>query len=236
MRDERQALTAPPRSPRSLAGSDEQSACRAIVGRAMRMATVSFDRAEIPHADAPNEAERAILRRRLQPLTERLAEPCSQSAIAAVMALRQVLPFQGKGDAATEQAAGAMYGQALRDLPGWAVLRAVEAINRGEAGLTHRFMPTPPELRAIVWKQTQPLRDERAAIERVLSATIAPPGPSDDERARRLEQLEKLTAKLAAADSRVTRAAPADEPLKPLEPGDLVPGAALKAFIEREST
>lgn len=72
------------------------------------------------------------------------------------------------------------YGEALSNLPLWAIEQAVSGYRRGTWG-DPRFVPKPPELAIHVRTIVAPFREERALIERVLNAEII---PAVDEAAR----------------------------------------------------
>lgn len=99
----------------------------------------------------------------------------------------------------TEHAAkgrAAVYLEVVRDLPGWAVVQAVQKWLRHEAGdYDYHWQPMPPEFRVVVLQQTAAMRHQAVQIERLLSACGAEheAPKSEEERQRVLDGFKKLS-------------------------------------------
>lgn len=92
-----------------------------------------------------------------------------------------------------------LYCVALSDLPPWAVREAIGAALRGKVGnYCGRYLPAPGELHAAAESYLEPLRAERADIERVLRAQPIEV-KSEEECAAMRERIEILRAGCVAS-------------------------------------
>lgn len=68
------------------------------------------------------------------------------------------------------RARGEAYLIALEGAPLWAVEEAYRRVLRGDAAVSQRFMPTPPELRCLVNDISRPARWQAKRLEHLLDA------------------------------------------------------------------
>lgn len=113
-----------------------------------------------------------------------------------------------------------VYGFALKGLPGEALKRAVTRIIRGEVPTVTRYMPTPPELAALVRAEARDLYADRGRLLLALdSMETGKPMPERDQSA--VDRVRQLVAgvKLAAIEARQNsgRGALPEEPASPEE-------------------
>lgn len=99
----------------------------------------------------------------------------------------------GEGAAAAK---GAMYADAVGDMPAWAVREAIRRWNRRQCGeQNYNFAPSPPVLRTIAEAIIQPYQDKLAQLDGVLNAAT---GIDDVLDSRKAEQPQTLVPRLRA--------------------------------------
>lgn len=157
----------------------------------------------IPEALALDAAQRATVEEMAARLDAHLSGSSTDDVVSAVAQMRVVLPTSGldEGQAA---AAGRAYLIALEGAPRFALQEAVRLVLRGEAGLDHRFMPTPPELKALVDRLSLPARAHRVQLRRLLKARVERV-PTEEERAKVKELTASLVASLAPKEGERVR-------------------------------
>lgn len=65
----------------------------------------------------------------------------------------------------------------LAPLPAWAIEEGCRAIQRGRAGLDHKFLPNDNEIYDVVERLVKPYRDRLMECEALLAAPIEPSRP-----------------------------------------------------------
>ncbi len=135
-------------------------------------------RPTIPEATAPTEDQRRVVVEMCSRLERHLGPAAPKEIGVAFAVLQSAFPAARLEDAEASANARA-YLIALEGVPAFAVDEAARRILRGEAGIDRRFMPTPPELRALVDRLSLPARAHRVQLRRLLEAQVeraAPPG------------------------------------------------------------
>ena len=152
----------------------------------------------IPEALALTDAQRVAVQTMADRLAAHLSASSTDDVVSAVAQMRVVMPTGGLDDGQAA-AAGRAYLIALEGAPRFALQEAVRLVLRGEAGLDMRFMPTPPELRALVDRLSLPARAHRVQLLRLLKARVER-GTSAGERERVKDLARSLAASLAASE------------------------------------
>jgi len=157
----------------------------------------------IPEALALDPGQREVVQRMADRLDLHLSASSTDDVVSAVAQMRVVLPTAGldEGQAA---AAGRAFLIALEGVPRFALQEAVRLVLRGEAGLDHRFMPAPPELKALVDRISLPARAHRVQLGRLLKARVERT-PTPEERQRVKELTANLVASLAPKEGERVR-------------------------------
>lgn len=119
----------------------------------------------------------------------------------AVADLLHAFPH-AKVDAAEAKRTITAYGEALADLPVWALVETVGAFKRGEVEReTHTFAPSVAELRREVEKRLAPVYAEGAQIAKILEAKVVDP-VTEDERERAVKRWDEIRAEIFAPSIR----------------------------------
>lgn len=140
------------------------------------------------------------LNREISDLTDLLRPASDDAAVSRVMSLRNAgLEWPTGIDGKT---APRVYGFALKGLPLGAIKSTVAKIIRGEVPSIKKFMPTPPELAALVRSEVRPIVEDlsraRATVEAMQrGAPVEEKTPEAIERVRQLVAGVKLAAKEA---------------------------------------
>lgn len=100
--------------------------------------------------------------------------PASDEELGVTFAMLQSAFPAGNLAEGEARANARAYMIALEGVPSFALAEAVRLILRGEAGLDRRFMPTPPELRALVDRLSLRARAHRVQLRRLLEAEVEP--------------------------------------------------------------
>lgn len=147
-------------------------------------------RPKIPEAFALTAERRASVVEMSSRLAGQLA-PASPADIGAALALLQCAFPAAAMDPVAAKANVRAYALALEGVPAFALDEAARRILRGEAGLKHAFMPTPPQLRDIANEVSRPARWHAVQLRRLLDAEIERQ-VSDEERARVAARFREL--------------------------------------------
>lgn len=144
------------------------------------LSAVSADfRPKIPECAALTEMQRRTVAEMCSRLEGHL-HPASDEELGVTFAMLQsAFPAANLADGEARANARA-YMLALEGTPAFALEEAMRRVLRGEAGIDRRFMPTPPELRALVDRLSLPARAHRVRLRRLLEADVerrAPAGP-----------------------------------------------------------
>lgn len=147
-------------------------------------------RPKIPKAFALTTEQRATVTEMSSRLAQHLA-PASPADIGAVLALLQCAFPAAAMDAVTARAHVRAYALALEGVPAFALDEAARRILRGEAGLKHAFMPTPPQLRDTANEASRPARWHAVQLRRLLDAEVERE-VSEEERARVVARFREI--------------------------------------------
>lgn len=139
--------------------------------RSLSGLTADF-RPKIPQAVAPNPEQRAKISARVDRLSLSLA-PAGVDLVGVMVArLQAAFPSAGL-DPATAEANAESYLIALEGVPAFALDEACRRIlQRKVPSLNAKFMPTAPELRALVDEISLPARWHLKELQRLLSAEV----------------------------------------------------------------
>ena len=158
------------------------SAEPAWLRRSLNGLTADF-RPRIPQAVAPTAEQRERISARATRLSSNLA-PAGVDVIGALVARLQAAFPSASLDAATAEANAESYLIALEGVPAFALDEACRRIlQRKVPGLNAKFMPTAPELRALVDELSLPARWHLKELRRLLDAEVERE-VSAEERAR----------------------------------------------------
>ncbi|WP_454917326.1 hypothetical protein [Xanthobacter sediminis] len=142
------------------------------------LSAVSADfRPKLPEASALTESQRRTVMEMCSRLGGHLRPASDEELGVSFAMLQSAFPAANLADGEARANARA-YMVALEGVPSFALAEAVRLILRGEAGLDRRFMPTPPELRALVDRLSLPARAHRVQLRRLLEAEVEPAVPA----------------------------------------------------------
>lgn len=150
-------------------------------------------RPKIPEAFALTAEQRTTVAEMSSRLARHLA-PASPADIGAVLALLQCAFPSAPMDPMAAKANVRGYALALEGVPAFALDEAARRILKGEAGLKHAFLPTPPQLRDVANEASRPARWHAVQLRRLLEAEVE---PETSPEAR--ERVRAMVADLAAS-------------------------------------
>ena len=180
-------ITPTPPSPTAMTYIAPPRSTATLVARLSNAVEQAPDGLSISHRFAPSPAERDVLDARRLELRALLRRGELRDVARAVADLLHAFPH-AKVDAAEAKRTITAYGEALADLPVWALVETVSAFKRGEVERdNHTFAPSVAELRRETEKRLGPVYAEGRQIARILDAKVIEPA-TEAERSRAVER------------------------------------------------
>jgi hypothetical protein len=165
---------------------------------------------KIPASLMPTGPQRAAIDARIAQL-DRMAVPGPQDR--ALAAITKLVMFYATSGLSEDQAAirGAVFLEALDDMPAWAIEEAVRRWFKGKAGeQRYDFAPSPAALRAITEDIAKIAAGQRVVMRRILAAEPLAPPVSDDVKAKHAAEAQALIAQISGKEP-PPRSLPAEE-------------------------